>query len=52
MRGAIRDGGFLFQEFAVALGLNALYLALAGLLFARVLRTAREKGLLVKTSSN
>ena len=51
MRGAIQDGGFDFSQFGIALGLNVLYLALAGALFARVLRIAREKGLLVKTSS-
>ena len=51
MRASILHGGFDPREFGVALGLNVLYLALAGGLFASVLRTAREKGLLVKTSS-
>jgi ABC-2 type transport system permease protein len=51
MRGAILHGGFDFHHFFAALGLNVVYLALSGLLFARVLRMAREKGLLVKTSS-
>ncbi len=52
MRSAIGGGAFEFRPFLVALGLNAVYLALAGFLFARVLRTAREKGLLVKTASS
>jgi ABC-2 type transport system permease protein len=51
MRASILHGGFDFHQFGIALGLNALYLALAGWLFARVVDTAREKGLLVKTSS-
>jgi ABC-2 type transport system permease protein len=51
MRASNLHGGFEFRQFAIALGLNVLYLALAGCLFASVLRTAREKGLLVKTSS-
>ena len=51
MRDSIKNGGFDVMRFATALGLNAIYLALAGWLFASVLRTAREKGLLVKTSS-
>lgn len=52
MRGAIEHGGFNVRHFATALGLNFLYLSLAGWAFASVLRTAREKGLLVKTSSS
>ena len=52
MRGAIDHGGFDFRQFLTALGLNAVYLSLAGWAFASVLRTAREKGLLVKTSSS
>ena len=51
MRGAIVHGGFDFRQFLAALGLNVVYLSLAGWAFARVLRKAREKGLLVKTSS-
>ena len=51
MRASIQHGGFDFRQFGIALGLNAVYLGLAGWLFASVLRTAREKGLLVKTSS-
>ena len=52
MRGAIEHGGFDLRQFLTALGLNAVYLSLAGWAFATVLRTAREKGLLVKTSSS
>ena len=52
MRASILDGSFDFRQFAIALGLNAVYLGLAGLLFSKVLRTAREKGLLVKTSAS
>ena len=51
MRSSIQHGGFDFRQFGAALGLNVIYLALAGWLFSRVLRLAREKGLLVKTSS-
>jgi len=51
MRDAIEHGGFDLRHFLIALGLNAVYLALSGWAFASVLRTAREKGLLVKTSS-
>jgi ABC-2 type transport system permease protein len=51
MRGAIEHGGFDMRQFLTALGLNVVYLALSGWAFAAVLRTAREKGLLVKTSS-
>jgi len=35
----------------IATGLNFVYLALAGVLFVRVMNTAREKGLLTKFSS-
>ncbi|MCW1883488.1 ABC transporter permease [Luteolibacter flavescens] len=52
MRGAIEHGGFDMRQFLIALGLNAVYLGLSGWAFAAVLRTAREKGLLVKTSSS
>ncbi|HEY1122103.1 MAG TPA: ABC transporter permease [Haloferula sp.] len=51
MRGAIEHGGFDLRHFLTGLGLNVLYLSLAGWAFASVLRTAREKGLLTKTSS-
>ncbi|WP_193211224.1 ABC transporter permease [Luteolibacter marinus] len=51
MRGSIVHGGFDLRHFVAALGLNVLYLAAAGWLFARVLRMAREKGLLVKAST-
>ncbi|WP_367873586.1 ABC transporter permease [Luteolibacter sp. Populi] len=52
MRGSIEHGGFDFRNFFAALGLNVIYMGLAGWLFASVLRTAREKGLLVKTSAS
>lgn len=52
MRDAILHGGFDIRRFAIALVLNAVYLSLAGWAFASVLRAAREKGLLVKTSSS
>jgi ABC-2 type transport system permease protein len=52
MRGSIRGGGFDFRHFAIGLGLNVVYLGLAGWLFSSVLRTAREKGLLVKTTAS
>ncbi|WP_035602190.1 ABC transporter permease [Haloferula sp. BvORR071] len=52
MRGAIKNGGFDFSHFSIALALNAVYLGLAGWLFSSVLRTARDKGLLVKTSAS
>ena len=52
MREAIQHGGFDLGHFLTALGLNAVYLSIAGWAFASVLRTAREKGLLVKTSSS
>ena len=52
MRGAIKSGGFDYGHFATALGLNVVYLCLAGWLFSCVLRTAREKGLLVKTTAS
>lgn len=45
--GEIHPGGL----FAAA-GLNVLYMAAAGALFARTLRAARERGLLVKTASS
>jgi len=52
MRGAILHGGFDFRHFVIALGLNAVYLGLSGWLFSSVLRTARDKGLLTKTSAS
>jgi ABC-2 type transport system permease protein len=52
MRSNIETGHFAMGHFLAALGLNALYLGLAGLLFSRVLLMAREKGLLVKTSAS
>ncbi len=42
MRGSIQNGGFDFRHFAIGLGLNVIYLGLAGWLFSSVLRTARE----------
>lgn len=51
MREVLKDGAFPVRDLAIATGLNALYLALAGVLFVRVMRSAREKGLLTKFSS-
>ncbi len=48
MRDGLKDGVVSWSDLAMATGLNAVYLALAGWLFVRVMRTAREKGLLTK----
>ncbi len=48
MRDGLKDGVVSWNDLAMATGLNAVYLALAGWLFVRVMRTAREKGLLTK----
>lgn len=52
MRMTVAGDGFGMRPFLAALGLNGIYLAVAGLVFAHVLRTARDKGLLVKTTSS
>jgi ABC-2 type transport system permease protein len=52
MRASILDGSFDFRQFGIAFGLNVVYLVFAGMLFSKVLRTARDKGLLVKTSAS
>ncbi len=48
MRTGLKDGVVSWSELGMATGLNALYLAAAGWLFVRVMKTAREKGLLTK----
>ncbi len=48
MRSGLRDGVVPWENLAWATGLNLLYLAAAGLLFTRVMKTSREKGLLTK----
>lgn len=48
MRMGLRDGTMPWDTLLWATGLNALYLALAGLLFVRVMKISREKGLLTK----
>jgi hypothetical protein len=40
-----------WHSIAIATGLNALFLALAGILFVRVMNVAREKALLTKFAS-
>ncbi len=51
MRGALKTGEIDWNSLAIATGLNVIYLAVAGVLFLRVMNTAREKGLLTKFSS-
>jgi len=51
MRTGLRDGSVPISDLLMATGLNAVYLALAGLLFVRVMNTSRRKGLLTKFSS-
>ena len=51
MRASMISGGFDMRHFLSALCLNILYLGLTGWVFARVLRMAREKGLLVKATT-
>lgn len=48
MRDGLKDGSISWIDLGKATGLNILYLALAGMLFVRVMNTAREKGLLTK----
>ena len=52
MRSVLSGKAFDWHQLAIAFGLNVLYLILAGLLFARTLASAREKGLLVKFSAS
>lgn len=51
MRDGLKTGQVDMNGLAIATGLNFVYLALAGVLFVRVMNTAREKGLLTKFSS-
>lgn len=51
MRETLDTGVVDWQMLGVATGLNVVYLALAGVLFVRVMKTARDKGLLTKFSS-
>ncbi len=51
MREVLNDGVVNWASLAIATGLNLIYLALAGVLFVRVMNKAREKGLLTKFSS-
>ncbi len=48
MRQVMRTGSTDWGMLALSLALNALYLALAGLLFTRVLNLTRKRGLLTK----
>ncbi len=48
MRTILREGVFAWDSLAWALGLNAICLLIASIIFARVLRIARERGLLNK----
>lgn len=52
MRGVLSGEGFDAPRLLLAAGLNLLYLFLFGALFARTLRVARERGLLVKAASS
>ena len=51
MRDVLKDGVISWGELGIATGLNLVYLAAAGVLFVRVMNTAREKGLLTKFAS-
>jgi ABC-2 type transport system permease protein len=48
MRAVLAGRGFLWDHFWWSIGLNIIFLALAGLFYARVLRTVRQRGLLSK----
>lgn len=52
MRHALATGGVPFQSMATAFGLNLIYLALSGGIFAYTLKVARQRGLLVKVTSS
>jgi len=52
MRHMLSQGTVDWHSMWVALGLNAFYLTLAGAVFARTLRVAKQRGLLVKVSSS
>lgn len=51
MREGLTTGSVPVGHLLWATGLNFVYLAIAGILFVRVMNTAREKGLLTKFSS-
>ncbi len=51
MREGLKTGEVPVSNLLWATGLNAVYLLVAGILFVRVMNTAREKGLLTKFSS-
>jgi ABC-2 type transport system permease protein len=48
MREGLETGAVSWESLALATGLNAVFLALAGMLFVRVMEAARERGLLTK----
>ena len=52
MRHNLTYGNMTWQPMMIALGLNLLYLAASGGVFAITLRVARKRGLLVKVSSS
>jgi ABC-2 type transport system permease protein len=51
MRGTLNTGEVDWASLGLATGLNVIYLAAAGVVFVRVMNTAREKGLLTKFAS-
>jgi len=51
MREVLKSGSVSMNSLVLATGLNLIYLALAGVLFVRVMKVAREKGLLTKFAS-
>jgi ABC-2 type transport system permease protein len=52
MRHILTYGNVAWQPMAIAFGLNLLYLALSGAIFALTLSSAKKRGLLVKVSSS
>jgi ABC-2 type transport system permease protein len=48
MRDGLKDGSISWINLGKATGLNVIYLILAGMLFVRMMKTARERGLLTK----
>jgi len=52
MRHFLAHGDILWQPMFLGLGLNALYLFIAGAVFTRTLNVAKKRGLLVKVSSS
>ena len=51
MREVLKEGTLPMRDLVLSSALNLLYLAGAGVLFVRVLKTARDKGLLTKFAS-